>query len=105
MPASAAWWTAVLFMIGSSCFALGAFPPYARIVGATADGVTYFVGSIFFTTAAALQLWQADHRIAFWASLVQFVGTLFFNRSTFQALHQNLSATEADRHVWRPDAL
>jgi hypothetical protein len=104
MRTTAAWWTAVLFAIGSMCFALGAFPPYAQLVGATADGVTYFVGSLFFTSAAALQLWQADHRLAFWASLVQFAGTLLFNRSTFQALHQNLSAAEANRHVWRPDA-
>jgi hypothetical protein len=105
MPGNAAWWTSVLFAIGSFCFALGAFPLYARLVGASADDVTYFVGSLFFTTAAALQLWQSDHRLAFWASLVQFAGTLFFNRSTFQAMNQNLSASGADRDVWRPDAL
>jgi hypothetical protein len=105
MPGSVAWWTSVLFAIGSFCFALGAFPLYAHLVGSTADNVTYFVGSLFFTTAAALQLWQADHRLAFWASLVQVAGTLFFNRSTFQALNKNLSAAGENRNVWRPDAL
>src|SRR4051812_35618936 len=105
MPGNVAWWTGVLFAIGSFCFALGSFPLYAHVAGAAADDVTFFVGSLFFTTAAALQLWQSDHRLAFWASLVQFAGTLFFNRSTFQALNKNLSAAGADRNVWRPDAL
>jgi hypothetical protein len=100
-----AWWIATLFIVGSTCFALGAFPPYASGVGPTADGVTYFVGSIFFTSAAALQFQQSDGRLAWWAGLIQFVGTLFFNRSTFQALNLTLSATEADRHVWTPDVL
>ncbi|HEX2381909.1 MAG TPA: hypothetical protein VHI95_04700 [Acidimicrobiales bacterium] len=102
---SAAWWVAALFIVGSTCFALGSFPPYSSWVGATADGVTYFVGSLFFTSAAVLQFQLSDGRLAWWAGLVQLVGTLFFNRSTFQALNMNLSATEADRHVWMPDAL
>ena len=83
----------------------GAFPPYSSWVGATADGITYFVGSLFFTSAAALQFQQSADRLAWWAGLVQLVGTLFFNRSTFQALNLNLSAAEADRHVWTPDVL
>ena len=37
------------------------------------------------------------------AAATQFPGTLFFNNSTFAALAHNLSASEADRHVWRPD--
>jgi hypothetical protein len=104
-PNRAAWWIAVLFAIGSTCFALGAFPPYASWVGATADGVTYFVGSLFFTSAAGLQFRTSDGRLAWWAGLIQFAGTLFFNRSTFAALHQTLTASQADRHVWTPDAL
>jgi len=99
------WWTAVLFIVGSSCFALGSFPPYSSWVGASADGVTYFVGSLFFTSAATLQFHQSDGRLAWWAGLVQLVGTLFFNFSTFHALSLNLSATEANRHVWTPDVL
>jgi hypothetical protein len=67
--------------------------------------VTYFVGSLFFTSAAGLQFALGGDRLVWWACLVQFVGTLFFNRSTFQALSQNLSAADADTNVWRPDAL
>jgi cytochrome bd-type quinol oxidase subunit 2 len=92
-------------MVGSACFALGAFPPYASWVEATATGITFFVGSLFFTSAAALQFQQSATRLDWWAGLVQFAGTLLFNRSTFQALHQNLTASEANRHVWVPDAL
>jgi hypothetical protein len=98
-----AWWIASLFIVGSSCFALGAFPPYAAWVGPTSDGITYFVGSLFFTSAAALQFWQAHGRLAWWSGLVQLVGTVFFNRSTFQALNLTLTAAQADRHVWTPD--
>jgi hypothetical protein len=117
----------VLFAIGSLCFALGSAPRYVDAVGATADAITYFVGSLFFTTAAALQFvevanaartppgeapagrrrlitWE-PHRIDWWAGLVQLAGTLFFNASTFHAMSENLSAAKADRLVWRPDAL
>ena len=104
-PRQAAWWIGALFIVGSACFALGATPPYAEAVGATGDGVTYFIGSLFFTSAAALQLSQAPTRAARWAGVVQFAGTLLFNRSTFQALHDNLTAAEANQHVWRPDML
>ena len=37
------------------------------------------------------------------AAATQFPGTLFFNHSTFAALAHNLTAAEADKHVWRPD--
>ena len=51
---------AVLFMIGSACFAIGSVPAYLNAVGGPIDGVTYFVGSIFFTTASLFQLVQAQ---------------------------------------------
>ncbi len=41
-----------LFMLGASCFALGAIPAYVHAVGAAADAITFFVGSIFFTSAS-----------------------------------------------------
>ena len=100
-----AWWIASLFIVGSSCFALGAFPPYSSWVGPVADGITFFIGSLFFTSAAALQFQQSRGRLEWWAGLVQLVGTLFFNRSTFQALDLTLTAAQADRHVWTPDVL
>lgn len=117
-----------LFMIGSACFALGSIPSYVRAVGASADATTYFVGSIFFTSASLLQLVQAqspgqldadehtqhEHRRTVWlawlprengwlAAVTQFPGTLYFNVSTFAALATNLSAAEADQQIWRPD--
>jgi hypothetical protein len=127
-PNHSTWRVAALFAIGSSCFALGALPFYADAVGARADGMTFFVGSIFFTTAALLQLlvsvgavaatghhplaavqWralrQAPHRAEWWAGIVQFAGTVLFNISTFDALQQALDATEANRRVWTPDML
>ena len=55
-PREADWWVAANFAIGSSCFILGATPAYESLVGADADAVTYPVGSLFFTTAASLQV-------------------------------------------------
>lgn len=106
-PGARAWWIGVLFMVGSACFALGAAPGYAKLVGAHADGVTYFVGSIFFTSAAFLQFREAATGTSLdrWACGVQLVGTLFFNASTGHALVSNLSAAESNQTVWRPDAL
>ena len=106
-PRSRVWWRGVLFAIGSLCFAVGALPFYARAVDVTIDSLTFFVGSIFFTTAALLQLLEArasgtkTDRIA---SAIQFVGTLFFNATTFYALNTSWSAQDADKYVWRPDA-
>jgi hypothetical protein len=126
-PQALTWWIGVLFAVGSLCFALGSFPPYAVAVGTTADNVTYFVGSIFFTSAAFLQYFEAataprrlsgggprrfsqlcevqHHRIDWWASLIQFAGTLWFNRTTFSALVVGLGASATHHPVWRPDAL
>jgi hypothetical protein len=119
---------ALLFAGGSLCFVVGSFPGYLDAVGGTADGLTFFVGSVFFTTASACQLLQAQtpalatasadtqHRPApprWWAwqpgdrgwlaAVTQFPGTLFFNISTFAALAHNASAEFDDQHVWRPD--
>jgi hypothetical protein len=112
-PGARDWWIGVLFAVGSLCFALGAAPGYLDAVGAGADATTYFVGSLFFTSAALLQLLEAGtapgrgllgRGLDWWAAAVQFVGTLFFNVSTFFALTADLSAAEADRRVWTPDA-
>ncbi len=117
-----------LFMLGASCFALGTIPAYLHAVGAAADAMTFFVGSIFFTSASYCQLVQAQSpgmtgvdeqrqhariqalpwawrpRDKNWlAAATQFPGTLFFNSSTLAATLQNLNAAEADKHVWRPD--
>jgi hypothetical protein len=119
---------AVLFMVGSACFVAGSVPAYVDAVGGPVDGVTYFVGSIFFTSASFCQLVQAQSpamtgvdavgqnqpamvRLRGWlpddrnwlAAASQFPGTLFFNISTLAALTTNATASEADKSVWRPD--
>ena len=124
LNAAIAW----LFIIGSACFVLGSVPAFVNAVGGTVDGVTYFVGSLFFTSASLLALFQAQtpvmtdvtehsqavarqikpwawlpHDRAWLAAVTQFPGTLFFNLSTAAALIRNASVQAQDRHVWRPD--
>ena len=48
LNAAIAW----LFMVGSALFVLGSVPAYLNAIGETADSVTYFAGSIFFTAAS-----------------------------------------------------
>ena len=94
-------------MIGSAGFAVGSVSAYASAVGATADAVTFFVSSIFFTTASFGQLVQSQspamaatgsprdderqpvrwlawlpHDRVWLAAAIQFPGTLFFNATT-----------------------
>ena len=123
-PRTRGWWIAVLFAIGSLLFAIGAIPAYASAVGARWDNVTFFTGSLFFTSAAFLTYREAvdaaptalnpahrrffvyqPGRIDWWATGVQFIGTLFFNVSTGAAIASGLSAQTAHQHVWRPDAI
>jgi hypothetical protein len=102
---------ALFFALGSTCFLVGPFPGYAQAVGDSADAVTFFVGSILFTLGGALQSWLAwserrspdGGRAAWWSAIVQSAGTLFFNVTTYQAMHVALTSTEYNRLVWRPD--
>ncbi|WP_051683661.1 hypothetical protein [Blastococcus sp. URHD0036] len=111
-PPAAAWWMSLAFAVGSTCFLVGPFPGYLSLVGPVADSLTFFAGSLFFTTGGALQVWLAvadrgdggPGRAAWWTAVVQFAGTLFFNVTTFRALQTALSAADYDRLVWRPDA-
>src|SRR5262249_45448458 len=109
------------------CFAMGAAPGYVDTVGVAVDAGTFFVGSIFFTAAACLQYlevlnaprspratpatqprrlagWEPD-RIEWWPAGVQLAVTLPFNTSSFAALQEHLSTSQANRLVWTPDAL
>lgn len=103
----------VLFMIGSTCFALGSFPFYYNNLSAGVVGVTFFVGSIFFTWAGVTQLQdqtggpsrrlvQPDNKL-WWAILVQLVGMLFFNVNTFRAAFVDVGSGEVNRLIWAPD--
>jgi hypothetical protein len=104
-------WMALCFALGSTCFFVGPFPGYASLVGEAADSVTFFVGSILFTIGGGLQSWLAwprrqspgAGRAGWWAALIQSAGTLFFNVTTFEALHTAVSSSEYNKLVWRPD--
>jgi len=119
---------AALFMIGSFGFALGCVSVYAAAVGPTGDAVTFFVASIFFTSASFWQLVQSQtpavmatgtardrerqrvrflawlpHDKSWLAAATQFPGTLFFNGTTFWAITIAVSNSKYDKVVWRPD--
>ena len=119
---------AALFMIGSTGFAVGSVSAYATAVGATADAITFFISSIFFTSASFLQLVQSQSpemaargpaldaerhpvRLLAWlphdrnwlAAATQFPGTLFFNGTTFWAITTAVTSATYNKVVWRPD--
>jgi hypothetical protein len=104
---------ALCFALGSTCFLIGPFPGYVQLVGSSADAITFFVGSILFTLGGALQAWLAwpdrhagrAGRAAWWSAVIQFAGTLFFNRTTFRAMQTAVSNPAYNKLVWRPDAL
>ena len=133
-PSRLAWWIACLFIVGSACFAMGSFAsnwPHAAprlLADATAIGRVFFVGSIFFTSAAWLQWLEsingdvadiarmsaAERRKWRWfawkprnagymSSLIQFVGTLMFNLNTGNALFPGLTWVESDFLIWTPN--
>jgi hypothetical protein len=127
-PRLLSWWVAALFIVGSFLFALGSFPPYSGHVDARIVGVTYFLGSIFFTSAGYLQYVQTinapddltpgtgighrtrflalqPRRIDWWAASVQSVGTLLFNVSTYSAMNAAFDPQQQERRVWAPDML
>ncbi len=104
-------WMALCFAVGSACFLIGPFPGYANLVGDSADAITFFVGSILFTAGGGIQSWLAwpnrhspeGGRAGWRAAVIQSAGTLFFNVTTYQALHTAVTSSEYDKLVWRPD--
>jgi hypothetical protein len=105
-------WIAAGFALGSVCFFIGPFPGFVQAVGQAGDSAVFFAGSIFFTLAAALELREGTLRrrrrfadASWWSAAIQFVGTLFFNASTFHAMEAGLSTHEQNRLVWAPDLL
>ena len=124
-PDSASWWIAVLFGLGSLCFAGAAIVSQWASVPRAGIGVTFFVGSLLFTGGGYLQFSQAvntehhpssraarsrwrpaswePHRIEWLASAIQFAGTLFFIISTFEGMKRGFDPKQADLRVWTPD--
>lgn len=111
-------WISWLYMIGAACFAAASIPMLASVVPDGVIGATYFVGSLFFTSASALvaiTTWRhikaSDDRrtqsilksIDWWAAMIQLVGTLWFNINTFNAMQDGLSVQEENLRVWTPD--
>jgi hypothetical protein len=105
-PDRAAWWMGLLFAVGSLCFAVAAFVSQWASAPRPAIGVTFFVGSIFFTSAAYLQWRSAPGQprgTEWWASSIQLAGTLFFNVSTFAGMKHGFDARQTNLRVWTPD--
>lgn len=135
-PLRLTWWVAVLFIIGSALFSVGGYAitypekvPKVLITGMTVDWV-FFIGSIFFTSAAFCQLleainagdseglytqeklpdsfqWMAWHpkRIGYLASLIQLTGTVMFNFNTGNAFISDLNWIQEDILIWVPNIL
>jgi hypothetical protein len=126
------WWIGILFALGASLFALGGvlvlFPVLAQrwSLDVTAVNTVFFAGSIPFTTAAYLQLFQAANvatpgptpasgrRREAWlgwrpgdlgwlACALQFAGTLLFNLNTYDAMATGMDWLQQDVLVWSPD--
>lgn len=123
-PERRGWWIAILFMIGSLCFALGSVPAFAAAVGPAVVWV-FFAGSIFFTSAAYLQYFEASNEgddirgaarsrrplgvrlasLGWWAASTQLLGTLWFNLTTFAGTRETLTVSQQEALVWAPDAI
>jgi hypothetical protein len=126
------WWIGVVFAAGSLLFLVGSVlslaPELARTwsLDGTAINMIFFAGSIPFTTAAYLQLFQAANAGAFspqgrpaprqvvlfgwrpreigWLSCaLQFLGTVLFNVNTFDAMLADLDWLQQDLAIWAPD--
>jgi hypothetical protein len=133
-PRQLNWWIGLIFALGAALFMLGSLlflaPELARdwSLDANAINAIFFAGSIPFTTAAYLQLFQAANAGEFsfgetvsarptiffgwqpknigWLSCVlQFAGTLLFNLNTFDAMHPGLNWLQEDMAVWVPNFL
>jgi len=130
-PRRLSWWIAVLFLLGSALFVLGAYlgnwPPshgvWLRHPG-TINGI-FFVGSLYFTVAAYLQFLEAvngdvadvgqpgmrrwhwfgwkPHNLGYIAAAVQLAGTVLFNVNTADSMISGLSVAQTDALVWAPN--
>ena len=127
-PHALGWWIAVLFMVGSACFALGPAARLSRLgrLSSRRDHVLRRVDLLHQRRAlpvhrgrrrsaslgkdrhrtASASLGVETRRIDWWAAAVQLVGTLFFNVTTFAAMHTDLDRhRRRSRSIWTPDAL
>jgi hypothetical protein len=100
------------FAVGSLCFVAGPLDAYGNAVGARADALTFFIGSILFTLGGATQcLLAVPERpnrpvgLAGWRTAwIQSAGTLLFNLMTFAAITVAATSHRYDTVVWGPNA-
>ncbi len=134
-PQRRGWWTGILFMIGSSLFAIGGamatWPalPLIRAIDQGHIGWIFFIGSLFFTAAGYLQWLEVingdlaeqgpsqprrrrwlfygwrPRNLGYWAAGTQLVGMLFFNVNTADAFIAGLSWQQEDVLVWSPNLI
>lgn len=118
-------WIANLFMVGAALFALGCVLYLGGSKNEFILDSVFFIGSLFFTSAAYCQLHQATisvgvaatwqqliqrefncqpRHIAFLSAFSQFIGTLMFNMNTFDAFF-DLDWFAHDLLVWTPNIL
>ena len=132
MPGRLNWWIGAIFAIGSLLFAWASIlclaPALARALSLDMAGINaiFFAGSIPFTIAAYLQLFQAanagdylpdgprsprrtllfgwrPHDIGWLSCALQFMGTILFNLNTFDAMLPALKWFEEDLVIWAPN--
>lgn len=132
MPQDLNWWIGSIFAVGAFLFALASVwslsPTMAATwsLGANQVNAIFFAGSIPFTIAAYLQLFQAANASATvedceqtssrkkilgwrpkdigWLSCaMQFAGTVLFNFDTFDAMIPTLNWFQQDLVVWIPN--
>ncbi|MDA9857850.1 hypothetical protein N9D23_06995 [Rubripirellula sp.] len=138
-PRKLNWWISILFAVGSLLFMaaslLGLSPGLMSFLhlGVGQVNATFFTGSIPFTIAAYLQLFQAANASEFgdgeihvgelraskrlvmfgwqpsnvgWlSSVLQFFGTVLFNFNTFDAMLPSLSWFQQDLMIWVPNLI
>jgi hypothetical protein len=134
MPGQLNWWIGSIFAVGSLLFAVASVlslsPTLAEAwsLDATQVNAIFFAGSIPFTTAAYLQLFQAANAsdvdpkqeqasprrqwfgwrpqdIGWLSCALQFIGTILFNFNTFDAMLPSLSWFQQDLLIWAPDII
>lgn len=127
------WLVGASFALGALLFVAGSLlslPPASHWpAGAAAANMVFFLGSVPFTFAAYLQLFQAAnarpfsvdpdaaprapirligwhvHNAGWLSSFSQFTGTLAFNMNTWDAMHTASAWLAQDQWVWAPDMI
>lgn len=125
LPQELNWWIGVVFAIGAALFCIASVLCLLDVF-VSATNVIYFLGSVPFTFAAYLQLYQAanvdplpsdvkvvsnqraffgwmPHDIGWLSCAFQFAGTVLFNFNTFDAMFPSLSWFGQDLLVWIPN--